>query len=88
MAKSKKMSSKSIVVMMLGILIIVAIVGLAVTMKSQGTGKAVYTAPQLCPKGMTSHAADSPLLEAKQKAGQKCIKAAYPGWYCCATPMS
>lgn len=88
MVKCKTMSSKTIVVMMLGILVIVAIVGLVMTLKSQSTGEAVYTAPKLCPKGMTSHAADSPLLEAKQKAGQKCVKAAYPGWYCCATTMS
>lgn len=83
MAKSKKMSSKSIVVMMVGILIIVAIVGLALTMKSQSTGKAVYAAPRLCPAGMTSHAGDSPVLEAKLKAGYKCVNAAYPGWKCC-----
>jgi len=87
MAKSKTMSSQTIVVMMLGILIIVAIVGLVMAMKSQGTGKAVYTAPQLCPRGMTSHASDSPVLEAKQKAGYKCVKAAYPGWHCCESSL-
>lgn len=87
MVKSKKMSSKSIVVMMLGILIIVAIVGLALTMKSQGTGKAIYSAPRLCPMGMTSHAGDSPVLEAKLKAGYKCVSAAYPGWKCCESSL-
>lgn len=87
MAKKQTMSSKTIVVMMLGILVIVAIVGLVMTMKSQGTGKAVYASPRLCPMGMTSHAGDSPVLEAKQKAGYKCVKAAYPGWYCCESSL-
>ncbi|MBW3001968.1 hypothetical protein KY338_02270 [Candidatus Woesearchaeota archaeon] len=87
MAKCKTMSSQTIIVMMLGILVIVAIVGLVMTMKSEGTGKAVYSAPRLCPMGMTSHAGDSPLLKAKQDAGYKCTKAAYPGWYCCESSL-
>ena len=81
------MSSKTIIVMMLGILVIVAIVGLVMTMKSEGTGKAVYSSAQMCPYGYTSQASDSPVLEAKMKAGQDCRKAAYPGWHCCKTAM-
>lgn len=87
MAKVKctAMSSKCIVLLMLGILLVVAVVGLIVTLQGQSTGKAVYSSSRMCPYGYTSYASDSPVLEAKQKAGQVCIKAAYPGWYCCET---
>ena len=87
MAK-KEMSEKFIILTLLGLIVVLAIVGLVVTMKAEQTGNAIYTAPMLCPMGYTSHAADSSLLEAKQKAGQTCVKAAYPGWYCCKTIMS
>lgn len=80
-----KMVQKYVVVWMLAILVIVAIVGLVVTLRGESTGKAIYVSPQLCPSGMTSHPSDSPVLEAKMKAGQKCVKAAYPGWHCCPT---
>ena|GEM_PF-3683394 len=84
MAK-KQMSEKFLIVALLGIIVIVAIIGLVITMKGEQTGKAVYASVRLCPDGYTSHSGDSPFLEAKQKAGETCVKAAYPGWYCCPT---
>jgi hypothetical protein len=86
MAK-KQLSEKFIILTLLGLVVIIAIVGLMVTLKGEKTGEAVYTAPLLCPSGYTSHSSDSPLLEAKAKAGETCVKSAYPGWYCCPTIM-
>ena len=86
MAK-KKMSDKCLLLALLGLVVIVALVGLVVTMQGEKTGEAVYTSVRICPDGYTSHASDSPLLAAKLKADQTCIKSAYPGWYCCETFM-
>lgn len=86
MAK-KEMSEKFIIMTLLGLIVVIAIVGLFMTMKAEKTGDVIYTAPVLCPSGYTSHASDSSLLEAKQKAGQICVKSAYPGWHCCPTIM-
>jgi len=86
MAK-KKMSDKCLLMALLGIVVVVALVGLVVTMQGESTGKAVYTSVQICPNGYVSYAADSPVLAAKLKADQTCVKSAYPGWYCCETMM-
>ncbi|MBW2986421.1 hypothetical protein KY333_03550 [Candidatus Woesearchaeota archaeon] len=84
----KKMSDKFLLSSLLGIVVLVALVGLVTTMQGETTGKAVYTSVRICPDGYVSYAADSPVLAAKLKADHTCVKSAYPGWYCCDTFMN
>ena len=86
--KSCKVSAeKHMVLIVLGIVVLVAIIGLVMMSKSGKTGEAIYASPKLCLDGYTSHAADSPLLAAKITAGEECVKSMYVGWYCCPTQM-
>jgi hypothetical protein len=84
----KKMSDKFLLLTLLGVVVLVALVGLVVTMQGETTGNAVYASVRICPDRYVSYAADSPVLAAKLKADQTCVKSAYPGWYCCETFMN
>jgi hypothetical protein len=71
----------------LGLLVLIAVIGLVMVSKSGKTGEAIYASPKLCLDGYTSHSADSQLLAAKIAAGEECEKSMYVGWYCCPTKM-